>query len=170
MNVINRFTGIDKIPRNLLIRCYTFNLEPLLSQGKNSKISGQYLNFVKQRAFDGNLHQNAPSCAIVKNPPSGEQRQFIQVDLEKRALISSVKLYFRNDCCLINIQDASIWVSDNYDQSNAQECASFGKILNPSQVENFYCPPDIKGRYVELVNLGLQLAICEMQVFGHYIE
>ena len=134
----------------------------MLSQGKTWRTSGQYLHFVKERASDGNLRQHSSSCATVKNPPSGEQRQFVQVDLKKRALISIVKPYIRNNCCLDKIQDASISVCEDYDQSNAQECASFEKILNPSKIETSYCPADIKGRYMELVNSGTQLAICEI--------
>ena len=101
---------------------------------------------------------------------------WIQVDLQRKTLIMSVKIYNRLDSDAIkystNLHNGFIFVSDPEDSpKNSRElCASFYKIETPIQIQNFYCRLGVLGRFVRLLLKSYtKLHICEIQVFGYYL-
>ena len=98
------------------------------------------------KAFDGNLNQRLISCAGTHSA----ETSWIQVDLLQNALISSVKIYNRNDCRLGQVMGASILVSDSESFSHRSLCSKFESFTTSNQIKTLYCTPNIFGRYVRL--------------------
>ena len=101
---------------------------------------------------------------------------WIQVDLQRKTLMISVKIYNRLDSDATkhstNLHNGFIYVSDLEDSPrNSRElCASFDKIETPTQIQKFYCRLGAMGRFVRLLLKSYtKLYICEMQVFGYYM-
>ena len=98
------------------------------------------------KAFDGNLNQRLISCAGTHSA----ETSWIQVDLLQNALISSVKIYNRNDCRLGQVMSASILVSDSESFSHRSLCSKFESFTTSNQIKTLHCTPNIFGRYVRL--------------------
>ena len=116
------------------------------------------------KAFDGKLNQRLISCAGTNSAKTS----WIQVDLLHNALITSVKIYNRNDCCLGQVMSASILAADSESFLHRSLCSKFESITTSNQIKTFYCAPDTSGRYVRLEVKKVNLFLSEMQVFGHY--
>ena len=116
------------------------------------------------KAFDGKLNQRLISSAGTNSA----ETSWIQVDLLHNALITSVKIYNRNDCCLGQVMSASILASDSESFLHRSLCSKFESITTSNQIKTFYCAPDTSGRYVRLEVKNVNLFLSEMQVFGHY--
>ena len=144
-----------------------FFVEPLLSQGKPSRQSSTFgPSHPSEKAFDGDLNQVLPggSCSLTNS----QKQAWIQVDLLKRALIQSVKIYNRIDANSEILNNAVILASDVTGFSTSQLCSKFKYITIVNQIQTFYFLPKVKGRYVRLLVKNKPLSVCEMQVFGHF--
>ena len=116
------------------------------------------------KAFDGKLNQRLISCAGTNSA----EISWIQVDLLHNALITSVKIYNRNDCCLGQVMSASILASDSQSLLHRSLRSKFESITTSNQIKTFYVAPDTSRRYVRLEVKNVNLFLSEMQVFGHY--
>ena len=85
------------------------------------------------KAFNGNLNQRLISCAGTHSA----ETSWIQVDLLQYALISSVKIYNRNDCRLGQVMSASILVSDSESFSHRSLCSKFESFTRQIELRHY---------------------------------
>ena len=133
-----------------------------------SSILELYSSFSAARnAFDGNKNQDFfdKSCSHTKFEP----KPWLQVDLEKKALIRKVVIYNRAECCAEKFQNANVTVADTSDMlQNKMLCVHISAITTPNNIQTFACADDIIGRFVRITNGDDALHLCEVEVIGTY--
>ena len=122
-----------------------------------------------RNAFDGNKDQNwylGGSCSHTTNQ---ETKPWLQVDLERKALIRKVVIYNRSDDAEDRFQNANITVADTSDMlQNKKFCVHISSITTTDNIQTFSCADDIIGRFVRITNDNNYLHLCEVEVIGTY--
>ena len=144
--------------------------EILLSQGKPARQKTHTSNnHYASLAVDGNTNQQYPGGSCTHTLLDYEN--WIRIDLENRAVVNSVTIYNRADCCSERLTDASIDLASDADNIvNKQICTEFYQIKTANQIENFKCNPSTNGIFVRLTIHSYNiLTVCEMQVWGYFM-
>ena len=111
---------------------------------------------------------NWASGSCTQADSSSAPTPWWRVDFGKTAVVYSVKVTNRYDCCWSRLSDFNIKVSENkagpIDGSVA--CKS-NALVGRGKTGYFVCDPKLYGRYLYIqTNLPDVLTICEAQVFG----
>jgi hypothetical protein len=127
------------------------------------------------RAIDGNIETSwgGGSCSHTAgiDGPS-----WFQIDLAAVALVQSVGVYHRTDCCQDRLESALIHISESPDYSTGVRCG--GLTDHTQEPEISPCGGAAEGRYVtvSLQNSGgadgtqALITICEIVVTGFYFD
>ena len=101
---------------------------------------------------------------------------WFQLDLGHVALIDSVSIWHRTDCCNDRLQSARIFISETTDYSAGVRCGGMSDATNEPEVSP--CGGSAEGRYVTLSLMNgngvngarVLMTICEIAVTGYYFE
>ena len=122
-----------------------------------------------RNVFDGNKGQNANLGGSCSHTTNQDTKPWLQVDLERKALIRKVVIYNRVDCCSDRLQNANVTVADTSDMlQNKKLCVHISAITTPNNIQTFACEDDIIGRFVRITNGYEYLNLCEVEVIGTY--
>ena len=122
-----------------------------------------------KNAFDGNKDQNWYLGGSCSHTTDQETNPWLQVDLERKALIRKVVIYNRAECCSDRFQNANVTVADTSDMlQNQILCVHIAAITVPNNIQTFSCADDIIGRFVRITNGLKVLNLCEVEVIGTY--
>ena len=91
-----------------------------------------------------------------------------RVDFGKTALVYTVKITNRGDCCGARLSDFNVRVGDS-NIGRGEENTACGMNIGVPQggTSTFVCDPRLYGRYLYIQsNLKEYLTLCEVQVFG----
>ena len=125
------------------------------------------------RAIDGDTNTvwGGGSCSHTADV-DGES--WFQLDLGQVALIDSVAIYHRTDCCQDRLESARIFISESPNYSSGVRCG--GLTDHSQEPERAQCGGSAEGRYVTLSlrngaganGVRALMTICEMEVMGFY--
>eukprot|EP00794_Sanderia_malayensis_P015893 gene15893-17493_t len=158
--------------------------DPLQSQGykcivlqqniayrKNTKQSSTTNSAPSSRAVDGNRNRNfyGNSCTHT----SGDNFPWWYVDFGREALVKSVSITNRGDCCSHRLGNFDILVgskSDNAGSGNSV-CRENLSMTNIGQ-KSFKCLKVLAGRYLFIKNnlINTPLTLCEVEVQGVILD
>lgn len=149
----------------------------LLSRGKPARQSTNYTvdNAPAYLAVDGDLNNNARKSNGCSHTQPGKDYPWFLVDLEEEAIIDRIDIYNRMDCCSERLHKFIVYVSntDNPKEfTKSLTCGSeYSGNLKNTPKHSVSCDNKV-GRYV-IVYINDKksiLSICELEVFGKYVD
>ena len=139
----------------------------LISTGKNTKQSTDYGDALSSRAVDGNRGNsfNDKSCACTQL----EDTPWWRVDIGQRAMVYSVMITNRGDCCPERLSDFTIRVGFE-DKKNVNPTCIENVGITTGITVDFKCHRALAGQfiYIESALSNTKLTLCEVEVYGCY--
>ena len=145
---------------------------PNIAVGKTASQSSTYPGYPASLAIDGNTNGNV-SAGSVTVTNGTDSYPWWQVDLGYSALINSISIWNRTDCCATRLADYWVFVSDTPFSSTDTPSTLQGRAgtwnshqtLVPNPVSTLY--GNMQGRYVRVQLSGANyLSLAEVQIFG----
>ncbi|XP_065054823.1 uncharacterized protein LOC135683490 [Rhopilema esculentum] len=144
------------------------NLENI-ALGRNASQSSTWLEGIASKAVDGNdtRNYNAGSCSHTSNTVP----LWWRVDFGKTAVVHSVKVTNRGDCCGDRLSDFNIVVGNSIEDNGGSNIAcAVNQSVPLGGTKLFPCRPRLHGRYLYIQqNKAEYLTLCEVRVFGKFI-
>ena len=140
----------------------------LISTGKDTNQSTVYGDALSSRAVDGNRanrwSSNSCSCTEKEETPS-----WWRVDIGERAMVYSVKITNRGDCCPERLRDFTIRVGFE-DKTNINPTCIGNVGITTGITVDFKCNRALAGQfvYIESALRNEKLTLCEVEVYGCY--
>ncbi|XP_065055022.1 uncharacterized protein LOC135683639 [Rhopilema esculentum] len=145
------------------------NLENI-AFGRTASQSSTYSDGIANIAVDGNDATNykAGSCSHTSNTFP----HWWRVDFGKTAVVHSVKITNRGDCCGDRLSDFNIVVGNSIEGNGGSNSAcAVGQSVPQGGTKLFPCRPRLHGRYLYIQqNRAEALTLCEVRVFGEFLE
>ncbi|XP_065054722.1 fucolectin-4-like [Rhopilema esculentum] len=145
------------------------NLENI-ALGKDASQSTSRLDGIASNAVDGidTTNYNAGSCTHTLDIAPDWWR----VDFGKNAVVHSVKITNRGECCEDRLSDFNIVVGNSIEGNGGSNTVC---VVSQSVPEGgtklFLCRPRLNGRYLYIQqNRAEALTLCEVRVFGEFLE
>eukprot|EP01045_Picozoa_sp_COSAG04_P015633 COSAG04_NODE_1248_length_7581_cov_24.589453_6_plen_988_part_01 len=133
---------------------------PPISRGKpTSQNNEEASDSFSARAVDGDTRSNFAENSCTETEFHADP--WWQVDLGYSALINTVEIYHRRDCCADQIVGAEVIVSNTSDHSTGQVCSTLNADAQPEVVR---C--DVFGQFVTVQGSDSTLSLCEVEVYG----
>lgn len=142
-----------------------------IALGKATKNEPIYHGRPSSKAVDGSTATNwlSYSCTHTSccNP-----LPWWRVDFGKTAIIYSVKITNRGDCCGARLSNFNIRIGDNGAGRGGHNKACKKHVGVPQGgTTKFVCKPRLYGRYLYIqTNVEKDLTLCEVQAFGQILE
>ena len=94
-----------------------------------------------------------------------------RVDFGGTAVVYSMKITNRGDCCGERLSDFNVRVGDSHIGRGEQNALCKQNLSVPlGGTSTFICYPPMHGRYLYIqTNLNAALTLCEVEVFGEII-
>lgn len=141
-----------------------------LAASKPAAQTSEAYGGIATKAVDGNTSGNFgtdKTCTHTKK----ETNPWWYVDLGKAAEVAKVVVYNRSDCCQDRLNDLQVRVGDFKDAEVVKNAKCGGRTSALSGSANINCDKQV-GRYVsvDLEKSDAYLTICEVKVFGEFVE
>ena len=147
---------------------YFFTALLNIARGKDTRQSSTAQSGSSSRGVDGNKNTNwgGGSCTHTNDCC----KPWWRVDFGKTAVIYSVAVSNREDCCWTRLRNFNIRIGDSLQNNgnNNPSCGS-GLSVNKEATKLFECRPQLRGRYLTVQsNIDEALTLCEVEAFGEF--
>eukprot|EP00795_Rhopilema_esculentum_P015081 gene15081-6248_t len=134
-----------------------------IALGRNASQSSTWLEGIASKAVDGNdtRNYNAGSCSHTSNTVP----LWWRVDFGKTAVVHSVKVTNRGDCCGDRLSDFNIVVGNSIEDNGGSNIAcAVNQSVPLGGTKLFPCRPRLHGRYLYIQqNKAEYLTLCEVR-------
>ncbi len=140
---------------------------------KTTKQSSNFSTYdTSSKAVDGNKNPNyyAGSCSHTSGG-ANTTLPWWRVDFGKQAVVSSVKITNRVDCCSERLGDFDILVGNEANGGDGNNACQENQSMTNIVTKSFQCPNMLIGRYLFIRSkLNPALTLCEVEVYGTYYK